>query len=58
MLPKGQIVAQGLIGTRLIYQLAVVGGTGLYSNVKGSVTITSLNRKKPVREVLVFRLVV
>jgi hypothetical protein len=58
ILPKGQIVAEGLIGTRLIYQLAVVGGTGLYNNVKGAVTITSLNRKKPVRELLVFRLVV
>ena len=58
ILPKGQIVAEGMIGTRLIYQLAVVGGTGLYNNVKGAVTITSLNRKKPVRELLVFRLVV
>jgi hypothetical protein len=58
ILPKGQIVAQGMIGTRLIYQLAVVGGTGLYNNVKGAVTITSLNRKKPARELLVFRLVV
>jgi hypothetical protein len=57
VLPRGQIVAEGLIGTRLIYQLAVVGGTGLYNNVKGAVTITSLNRKKPVRELLVFRLV-
>jgi hypothetical protein len=58
ILPKGQIVAEGLIGTRLIYQLAVVGGTGLYNNVKGAVTITSLHRKKPMRELLVFRLVV
>jgi hypothetical protein len=58
ILPRGQIVAQGVIGTRLIYQLAVVGGTGLYNNVRGAVTITSLHRKKPVRELLVFRLVV
>ena len=58
ILPKGQIVAEGLIGTRLIYQLAVVGGTGLYNNVKGAVTITSLQRKRPVRELLVFRLVI
>src|SRR5262245_34205571 len=58
ILPRGQIVAEGLIGTRLIHQLAVVGGTGLYNNVKGAVTITSLHRKKPVRELLVFRLVV
>jgi hypothetical protein len=58
VLPKGQIVVQGVIGSRLFYQLAVVGGTGLYNNVKGSLTVTSLQRKRPVRELLVFRLVV
>ncbi len=58
VLPKGEIVVQGVIGTRLIYQLAVVGGTGLYDNVRGSLTVTSLHRKQPVRELLVFRLVV
>src|SRR5262245_27009396 len=58
VLPKGKIVAQGVIGSRLIYQLAVVGGTGLYDNVHGSLTVTSLQRRRPVRELLVFRLVV
>jgi hypothetical protein len=58
VLPKGEIVVQGVIGSRLIYQLAVVGGTGLYDNVHGSLTVTSLHRKAPVRELLVFRLVV
>jgi hypothetical protein len=57
-LPKGTIVVQGVIGSRLIYQLAVVGGTGLYDNVRGSLTVTSLRRSRPVRELLVFRLVV
>ncbi len=56
-LPQGEIVAQGVINSRLIYELAVVGGTGLYNNVRGSVTVTSLHRK-PSRELLVFRLVV
>jgi hypothetical protein len=56
-LPKGEIVAQGVINSRLIYELAVVGGTGLYNNVRGSLTVTSL-RRKPSRELLVFRLVV
>jgi hypothetical protein len=56
-LPRGEIVAQGVITSKLIYELAVIGGTGLYSNVRGSVTITSLHRK-PSRELLVFRLVV
>lgn len=58
VLPKGQIVSEGVIGSRLIYQLAVVGGTGLYNNVRGSLTVTSLSRKRPVRQLLVFRLVV
>ncbi len=56
-LPKGEIVAQGVITSRLIYELAVVGGTGLYGNVRGSLTVTSLHRK-PTRELLVFRLTV
>lgn len=56
-LPKGEIVAEGVIDSRLIYELAVVGGTGLYNNVRGSVTVTSLHRK-PSKELLVFRLVV
>ena len=56
-LPQGQIVVQGVIGSRLIYAMAVVGGTGLYDNVRGSLTVTSLKRT-PVRELLVFRLVV
>lgn len=54
-LPKGAIVTQGVITSRLIYELAVVGGTGLYSNVRGTLTVTSLKRK-PSRELLVFRL--
>jgi hypothetical protein len=54
-LPKGTIVTQGVITSRFIYELAVVGGTGLYSNVRGTLTVTSLKRK-PSRELLVFRL--
>jgi len=58
VLPRGEIVVQGVIGSRLFYQLAVVGGTGFYNNVKGSLTVTSLRRQRPTRELLVFRLVV
>jgi hypothetical protein len=54
-LPKGEIVTQGVITSRLIYELPVVGGTGLYSNVRGTLTVTSLKRKPPT-ELLVFRL--
>jgi hypothetical protein len=56
-LPRGEIVVQGVITSRLIYELPVLGGTGLYNNIHGSLTVTSLHRK-PTRELLVFRLVV
>jgi hypothetical protein len=54
-LPKGRIVTSGVIDTRLIYELAIVGGTELYDNARGSlvVTTTALN---PRRQLLVFRL--
>jgi hypothetical protein len=54
-LPKGTIVTSGMIGSRLIYEIAVSGGTELYDNARGAlvVTTTALN---PRRQVLVFRL--
>jgi hypothetical protein len=45
----------GVIASRLIYELAVVGGTGLYDNVHGTLTVTSLGGA-PAREFLLFRL--
>jgi hypothetical protein len=54
-LPKGAIVTEGVVSSRLIYKLAVIGGTDLYSNVRGTLTVTSL-RQKPSKELLVFRL--
>jgi hypothetical protein len=56
-LPRGEIVVQGVISSHLIYELAVVGGTGLYDNVRGTLTATSLGQQ-PARELLVFRLLV
>lgn len=55
-LPKGRIVVGGVISSPLFYELAVLGGTGLYDNAQGTLTVTSLSRK-PVQELLVFRLV-
>jgi hypothetical protein len=55
-LPRGEIVVQGVISSHLIYELAVVGGTGLYDNVRGTLTATSLHQR-PSRELLVFRLI-
>jgi hypothetical protein len=57
VLPQGELTVEGVIGSRLIYSLAVTGGTGLYGNVRGALTVTSIHRK-PSRELLVFRLTV
>jgi hypothetical protein len=56
-LPQGKIVVAGPIYFRQLYELAVIGGTGLYDNVRGSVTVTTTS-SKPRREVLIFRLTV
>jgi hypothetical protein len=56
-LPRGELVVSGVISSRLIYILAVVGGTELYNNARGTLTVTSLHRTPP-RELLLFRLVV
>jgi hypothetical protein len=56
-LPKGKIMVAGTVTFRQFYELAVVGGTGLYDNVRGSLTVTLL-RRKPQREILLFRLLV
>jgi hypothetical protein len=54
-LPKGKIMVNGVIASRLFYELAVVGGTGLYDNVRGTLTVTYLGGA-PAREFLLFRL--
>jgi hypothetical protein len=56
-LPKGKIVVAGSLRFRGFFKLAVVGGTDLYDNVRGSLTVTMLGRG-PRRELLLFRLVV
>jgi hypothetical protein len=54
-LPKGRIVVAGPLVFRQFYVLAVVGGTGYYDNVRGSLTVTLLKRK-PHRDFVYFRL--
>ena len=56
-LPRGQIVVGGTIGSRDSYVLAVLGGTRIYNNVRGALTVTSL-RANPPAYLLLFRLVV
>jgi hypothetical protein len=55
-LPKGKIVVSGSMRWRVFFKLAVVGGTDLYNNVRGSVSGTLYSRG-PRREILVFRLI-
>jgi hypothetical protein len=56
-LPKGKIMVSGVIGSRLIFEVAVVGGTGFYENARGTLTVTAA-AQRPRRNLLVFRLVV
>ncbi len=56
-LPKGKIVVAGAFEYPQFHELAVVGGTGLYNNVRGTLTVTLL-RRNPERDVLLFRLIV
>ena len=56
ILPKGKIVVGGSILYSQFYDLAVLGGTGLYDNARGTLTITRTHRK-PVRNLVLFRLV-
>lgn len=55
-MPRGTLVLGGTIYTRGFYQLAILGGTGLYDNARGTLvgTRTGLN---PRRELLYLRLV-
>jgi hypothetical protein len=56
-LPRGKIVVSGSVRFREFFELAVVGGTNLYDNVRGSMTAT-MYAHRPRREILIFHLVV
>jgi hypothetical protein len=56
-LPKGKIVVAGAFEYSQFHELAVLGGTGLYDNVRGTLTVTLL-RRNPERDIALFRLVV
>jgi hypothetical protein len=56
ILPRGSLVVTGALQSRLLYEIPVVGGTGLYDNARGTLTVTA-TRLKPRHEVLFFRLV-
>jgi hypothetical protein len=54
-LPKGKLVVDGVIGSRLLYELPVTGGTGIYIGARGSLLVTRAS-ERPLREILQFRL--
>jgi hypothetical protein len=56
-LPRGKIVVVGSLRYREFFKLAVVGGTDLYDNVRGSVSATMYSRN-PRRSILIFRLTI
>jgi hypothetical protein len=56
VLPRGTLVAVGALDSRLFYEIPVVGGTGLYDNARGTLTVTATHLR-PRHEVLLFRLV-
>jgi hypothetical protein len=56
-LPKGEVVVTGTVRFRRFYALAIVGGTGLYDNARGTLTvIRTTDRPRAIREFLYFRL--
>ena len=54
-LPQGKLMVGGSITNRSIYELAILGGTGLYNNARGTLTAIR-TAKAPRREFLIFRL--
>ena len=55
VLPKGTLETAGILRTRLFYTQAIVGGTGLFDDARGTLTVTAKNLS-PRREILLFRL--
>ena len=41
-LPKGKLMVGGVLASRLFYELAVIGGTRLYENARGTLTAIAL----------------
>jgi hypothetical protein len=55
-LPRGKIIVSGSVRYWEFYKLAIVGGTDIYADVRGSETAT-LYARGPRKEILAFRLV-
>lgn len=54
-LPKGRVVAGGSVRFPALYELAILGGTRLFDNARGTLTVIRTTRR-PRRDILLFRL--
>jgi hypothetical protein len=54
-LPRGRLVVAGSLRFRMFYELAVIGGTGLYNNARGTLIVTRTGTR-PIRDLVLFRL--
>ena len=55
VLPRGSIQTAGLVRSRLLFTQAIVGGTGLFDNARGTVTVTATS-VTPRRDLVLMRL--
>ena len=56
-LPEGRLLASGNVHNLLFFTIPVIGGTGIYDNIRGALTVTFLGGQ-PARQLLLFRLTV
>jgi hypothetical protein len=54
-MPRGRLVVGGSIRYQDLYELAVLGGTRLYDDARGTLTVIRTTRR-PKRQILLFRL--
>jgi hypothetical protein len=54
-LPRGRIVVGGSIRFPELYELSILGGTRLYDNARGTLTVIRTTRS-PARNIMLFRL--
>ena len=54
-MPRGRLIAGGSIRYQELYELAVLGGTRLYDDARGTLTVIRTTRR-PRRHIMLFRL--
>jgi hypothetical protein len=54
-MPRGRLIAGGSIRYQELYELAILGGTRLYDDARGTLTVIRTTRR-PRRHIMLFRL--